>query len=275
MKKSSQRRGDSYDSGFLDSLPWRREREIFNEPPPGYERGDINTMQNAGFYGSEKLKTSQRGGLTRANTGASQRSFLPQNMAPGSVVMIPMEEYAALSHNQNQSPIAGTDTTMASRIPDHTRQISEQSTPSSSEASTRSRMLDPFFNQSELARQPSDAYNPGQRQVYRASELSSLSSGFGDGDIIIPDLPKPPQASMQMRESSNLGRFSWVSRGGPGDRETIYTTTSEDRPARYRGVNSWVNQQAGRIKRAAIGDRDEEEIPAVPGIPKQAQTNPT
>jgi hypothetical protein len=147
----------------------------------------------------------------------------------------------------------------------------------------RSRMPDAFYNQSELARQPSDAYDPARRQVNRASELSSISSGFGDGDIIISSdsylMPKmPPTASTNMRQSTNMvGRFSWMSRsggggGGPGSnsgRDTIYTQASEDSPPRFRTVTSWVNQQAGRIKRAQQKNGDEEDAPAVPQIPGQ------
>lgn len=67
-----------------------------------------------------------------------------------------------------------------------------------------------------------------------SSDISSLSSGFGDGDIIIPatgtysTLAPPPRVRQ---------------------RETMYTEASEDAPPRFRTVNSWVRQQAGRVKR--------------------------
>jgi hypothetical protein len=136
-------------------------------------------------------------------------------------------------------------------------------------------MADPYFNQSELARQPSDAYDPARRQVNRASELSSLSSGFGDGDIIVPEalLIRPPQpAAPPMRQSTNfVGRFSWMGRqarrsrgvGGDRDRDTVYTQASDDSPPRFRSVTSWVNQQTGRIRRAQQRDAD---VPPVPGM---------
>lgn len=131
------------------------------------------------------------------------------------------------------------------------------------------RPVDSYPGQPELARQPSDAYDSVQRNMYRASELSSLSSGFGDGDIIVPDsLSKPPEATAQPlpRQSSYLGRFSWMSRRASA-RDTIFTNTSEDRPARFRTVSSWVNQQAGRVRRAEERRQAEGEIPAVPDMP--------
>lgn len=254
LKKS--RRGQNFDggnSGFVNKLPWRRNQNngtwdngsmyMANDmPPPLYEKGSRNSMEGAGFYGQEKsYQQQQLGGLTRSNTNSSQRSGLPR-LAPGSVVMIPAEQYMAMS--QGQSPV-GSDAS----------------------STLRSRMPDPFFNQSELSRQPSDAYDPARRQVNRASELSSLSSGFGDGDIIIPEeyLNKPQPAATQLRQSNNfITRFSWMSRRDAGDRETVYTTT-EERPAKYRSVGSWVNQQTGRLKRS---DDRQQQVPPVPNIPQ-------
>ncbi|KAG8165955.1 hypothetical protein KVR01_004507 [Diaporthe batatas] len=140
----------------------------------------------------------------------------------------------------------------------------------------RSRMQDPFFNQSELARQPSDAYDPNRRQVYRASELSSLSSGFGDEDIIVPPpaATRPPGAPgtsrLSYQQTPGVSRKNSVanaSEAGNSNRDTVYTTTSEDMPPRFRTVNSWVNQQTGRVRRAE--QRANEEIPPVPSMPPE------
>jgi len=147
--------------------------------------------------------------------------------------------------------------------------------------------IPPYYNQSELARQPSDAYDPTRRQVNRISELSSLSSGFGDGDIIMPGtfaqdgrgnlLPRPPPAATQpLRSSQNfVGRIA-PSSAASSPRDTVYTEHSEDSPPRFRTVNSWVNQQAGRIRRAQHrvtgkkeydgGGSEEGDIPPVPGL---------
>lgn len=137
----------------------------------------------------------------------------------------------------------------------------------------RSRMPDPYYNQSELARQASTAFDPAKRAVYRASELSSISSGFGDGDFIVP----PPAAAQQgarpfsyaktsRSRSNSVANRSEV--GSAGQRDTVYTTTSEDMPARYRSVNSWVNQQTGRVQRQQERAADED-VPPVPSLPPE------
>lgn len=142
-------------------------------------------------------------------------------------------------------------------------------------ATDRSLMADSFYNQSEPARQSPNAYDPSRRHVYRASEMSSLSSGFGDGDIIIP-----PPAAVQS-DPPGVSRFSYqqipsVSRkdsianeseAGSNNRDTIYTASSEDMPMRYRSVNSWVNQQTGRVQRAA--QEADEDVPPVPVMPPE------
>ncbi|KAK8058867.1 hypothetical protein PG994_009315 [Apiospora phragmitis] len=237
-----------------DSGPefWRKFR---GRKSPDNERGDMNSMANAGYYGDEKTMLPISGSLARSNTVHSQQTMMQRPMAPGSVVMIPAEEYATLTKNQALA-------------------LSEYN------STLRSRMPDAYFNQSELARQPSDAYDPTQRQAYRASDLSSLSSGFGDGDIIPesalkppPPPPPPPPATLQPPPPA-ASRFSWMSRRA-GDRETVYTATSEDRPARYRSVNSWVNQQIGRIKRADERKQNDDEAPPVPGAPNQSSNSQT
>ncbi|KUI65014.1 hypothetical protein VM1G_00163 [Cytospora mali] len=137
----------------------------------------------------------------------------------------------------------------------------------------RSPMAGPSANnQSEVARQPNGAYDPYRRHVYRASELSSLSSGFGDGDIIIP----PPAALngvpgfsyQQVPSASRKDSLAAASEAGSSsNRDTVYTATSEDMPMRYRTVYSWVNQQTGRVHRAA--QRSDEDVPPVPMMPPE------
>ncbi|RYP31145.1 hypothetical protein DL767_005898 [Monosporascus sp. MG133] len=131
-------------------------------------------------------------------------------------------------------------------------------------------------NQPVADSQPSATDNAMKRQTYRDSEISSLSSGFGDGDIVIPQsltAPPPPVAARQEapqpppRTPNHLGRFSWMSRSSSGKRETVYTQTSEDRPARFRSINSWVNQQAGRVRRADSRAKERGEVPVMPAIP--------
>ncbi|ESZ98345.1 hypothetical protein SBOR_1223 [Sclerotinia borealis F-4128] len=111
--------------------------------------------------------------------------------------------------------------------------------------------------QSGLSGQSSNAYNPSQREVNHISYLSSISSGFGDSLVMLDD-SAPPQ--------NPVSRFSWTtaSQGAPQNRDTIYTTTSEETSPRFRTVNSWVAQQTGRVERKQQSDM---EIPAMPEIP--------
>lgn len=133
-----------------------------------------------------------------------------------------------------------------------------------------------YFNQSELARTASAAYDPATRAVYRASELSSISSGFGDGDIIVPPMAtlqgQDPRPYSFAKSSGSRSRANSIANrsdaGSNGQRDTIYTTTSEDMPVRYRSVNSWVNQQTGRVERQQRRD-NEEDIPPVPMLPPE------
>ncbi|KAL8349730.1 hypothetical protein RB601_001634 [Gaeumannomyces tritici] len=132
-------------------------------------------------------------------------------------------------------------------------------TPSSDVGGTWRSRMGPAngYNQSSLARQPSNAYDPAKRQVGRASALSSLSSGFGDGDIVVPQLPRQPLAGpahggravggneSEAQQYLTEARVSWASR-----RDTVYTESSDDAQPRYRTVTSWVRQQSGRVRRA-------------------------
>ncbi|PQE15594.1 hypothetical protein CJF30_00005997 [Rutstroemia sp. NJR-2017a BBW] len=109
---------------------------------------------------------------------------------------------------------------------------------------------------SQQSGQSSNAYDPTQMEVNRVSYLSSISSGFGD-QLIMPEggpLPEIP-----------VSRFSWTTASQTQhNRDTIYTTTSEETAPRFRTVNSWVAQQTGRVERKQLTDQ---EIPIMPEIP--------
>lgn len=117
----------------------------------------------------------------------------------------------------------------------------------------------------------------------RMSDVSSLSSGFGDGDFIIPeqttlqppqpvaiaasDYPIPPNGN----GNSSTNRFSGISsihRGGSQRRDTLYTESNEDTPARFRSLNSWVAQQSGRVRRGRErrGDDEAEYLASLPQL---------
>ncbi|KAH7037915.1 uncharacterized protein B0I36DRAFT_359546 [Microdochium trichocladiopsis] len=135
------------------------------------------------------------------------------------------------------------------------------------------RAIDQYYNELFASQPPASARDPAQRQ-YRMSDVSSLSSGFGDGDFIVTQpLPAPPRAATSQpsapsqRGSAAYSRPpSWTSQP-ESRRETVYTTTSEDRPARFRTLSSWVNQQSGRVKRADSRAQERGEIPVMPAIP--------
>ncbi|KAI1359839.1 hypothetical protein F5Y08DRAFT_64156 [Xylaria arbuscula] len=226
-------------------IPWRekpktnpsafRGLDDSNESLPAYDAGNRNSMENYGYYEQRKLYPL-----------GSENAVYP---SPAT-----FQNETALRQNPGGQPLPTTN--YVNSYP----QLNDQMIDSNDVDSTiRSRMPDPYYNQSEFARQPSDAYNPAQRQVYRASELSSLSSGFGDGDIIIP----PPNIMLSKTQTAtrgaagadgdadNIRPFSWMSRTGPvqQQRDTMYTTAS-DRRSRFRSVNSWVDQQKRRLKRA-------------------------
>ncbi|KAM3088157.1 hypothetical protein ACMFMG_002215 [Clarireedia jacksonii] len=109
---------------------------------------------------------------------------------------------------------------------------------------------------SQQSGQSSNAYDPTQREVNRVSYLSSISSGFGD-QLIMPEGGPLPQIP--------VSRFSWTTASQTqNNRDTIYTTTSEETAPRFRTVNSWVAQQTGRVERR---QQTNQEIPAMPEIP--------
>lgn len=285
MKKSKKRNGGNGGRRFtpggkiLNKIPWiaRRRRETWQSfgntesidlrgPPPGYrEKTQSATPQARDYYATAPEKAQSQTQLSQAQP---PMNFLPE-IAPGQTTLT-----RSLTANTGYSHQAGES---FSSINAAQFMGTMQTDPN---LTIRSRMPDAFYNQSELARQPSDAYDPARRQVNRASELSSLSSGFGDGDIIIPETYiQPPQpASHALRQSNNyVGRFSWMSRkstafGNGTNRDTVYTQSSEDSPPRFRTVNSWVNQQTGRVRRAE--QRANEEIPPVPGVPIPGVHNP-
>ncbi|KAI0023240.1 hypothetical protein F4780DRAFT_777020 [Xylariomycetidae sp. FL0641] len=246
--KRSNGGGGRSGSGLSDKIPWRRgegEGENWDDrtttargPPPTYEQGNVNDMEAAGYYGADKAYPPGPGSVARSAVSQQQR--------------------------QGGEGMTGAIAAQYMNGGDGTMQSSD------SNLTTRSRMPDAFYNQSEMARQPSNAYDPDQRQVYRASELSSISSGFGDGDIVMPPPATEPSTNSRQQgprePSSYLGRFSFMSKRDER-RETMYTATSEDRPARFRTVTSWVNQQTGRVMRAGSRAEERGEVPVMPAVP--------
>lgn len=114
----------------------------------------------------------------------------------------------------------------------------------------------------------SDVYNPGQREANHLSYLSSLSSGFGDAQIIIPE-PGPTSSQIDPASQQNSlqsRKFSWATSifqtRRADDRDTVYTTASVESAPRFRTINSWVAQQTGRL------ERQQRKIGSVPNMPE-------
>ncbi|KAG0648744.1 hypothetical protein D0Z07_4839 [Hyphodiscus hymeniophilus] len=123
------------------------------------------------------------------------------------------------------------------------------------------------------SRRNSESNEPTQREIKYMSYLSSLSSGFGD-QIIIPEpvSTKPTNIRASRQSYRQSRKFSWAgsAEGLHGDRDTVYTTTSTDStPPRFQTINSWVAQQTGRVERQQQAN---DEVPAMPGIPRPLQT---
>lgn len=124
------------------------------------------------------------------------------------------------------------------------------------------------------------APNSQPQLQHRASNLTSLSSGFGDGDIIIPSAYHPPRSGASTPQPPPSTVTASSAGNALSNRDTIYTATSDDQPARFRTVSSWVNQQKGRIHRAQQRVKDgnwvageREGVPPVPGVPAGAGVN--
>lgn len=233
---------DSND-GFGTNSP----AHMANEPPPMYEKSVASILEAQGYYSHAPVASRQSGGLVYTGTLGPQQETLQQT---------PNNE---ATYVYGQPP--GIET-----LPPATMNL----------ARGQQHMSDPN-NQPAANSQLSATDDVMKRQTYRDSEISSLSSGFGDGDIVIPQsltAPPPPVAARQEvpqpppRTPNHLGRFSWMSRSSSsGRRETVYTQTSEDRPARFRSINSWVNQQAGRVRRANSRAKERGEVPVMPAVP--------
>ncbi|RYP03856.1 hypothetical protein DL764_004835 [Monosporascus ibericus] len=233
---------DSSESSGTTSLT-----HIGNESPPIYEKSVASMLEAQGYYAHSPVDSGQSGGHVYTSTLGSQRGTLQQ------------------PPNNEATYVYG-----------HPPGIETPPNPGMNLATSQQHMSEPN-NRPGADSQLSPMDGAMKRQTYRDSEISSLSSGFGDGDIVIQQsltAPPPPVAARQEppqpppRTPNYLGHFSWMSRSSSsGKRETVYTQTSEDRPARFRSINSWVNQQAGRVRRADSRAKERGEVPVMPAVP--------
>ena len=119
-------------------------------------------------------------------------------------------------------------------------------------------------------------FHPTLRSNYqvphnRMSDMSSLSSGFGDGDIIIPPTNVNTTITATLLAApAPVAQRSSVSAASQR-RDTVYTEASEDPQPRFRTVNSWVHQQTGRVKRAKQREMVASDAPPVPNMPPEPE----
>ncbi|KAI1180356.1 hypothetical protein F4777DRAFT_574117 [Nemania sp. FL0916] len=245
--KNSNRPGRKKGNDWISQvLPWRRtppasdvaasngSREP-NDPLPTYEAANNNPMEAVAYYDQEKVYL--------------QTSIDTANLFPATL--------------QAQRAIWQASESQTSPPPNLSYQYQQSNNPMLVYAP------EAYYNQYLTDRQPSNPYNPAQRPVHRASEISSLSSGFGDGELIVIPLNKPPAAQVATTETGNRP-YSWQSRIGAEQRRDTTTTTTSDRPARFRSMNSWVDQQMKiRMQRANSRAKAGGEIPVNPAMSNQ------
>ncbi|KAI9649414.1 hypothetical protein NHQ30_001990 [Ciborinia camelliae] len=213
---------------------WRRNRD--DPGPPIYVSGKMSQneypkdekfteREMAGFYNPDNKVPLERPGSATVNLRELRKDLQRQNSTRNSPVADPGQSYGPQSN-------AGFYYSQSESLRSQQSALSGQSG------------------------QSSNAYDHSQRDFHRISYLSSISSGFGDS------LAMPNDSAPQIPVS----RFSWTtaSQGAPQNRDTIYTTTSEETAPRFRTVNSWVAQQTGRVERKKQSDL---EIPAMPELP--------
>ncbi|KAF4454725.1 hypothetical protein F53441_2803 [Fusarium austroafricanum] len=112
------------------------------------------------------------------------------------------------------------------------------------------------------------AYDVARRQT-GVSELSSISSGFGDCDIVVTPTTQTVQSVPSRPEPSR--QPTWKSTNSIGRRDTVSTVASVDVRPRFRSVNSWVKQQNGQLRRAQRQQENSDAPPVPPLAPPPEQ----
>lgn len=191
-------------------------------------------------------------------SASSPRGSLDKKVNPHSAAWLSRRFEAPSFARTHDKAVVGTasglkiDTTVSQRevesdevSPTSTMLGGETAVYASKEGSNRSSGV----NNTTTSTGPPPYSSPAQRQTV-VSDMSSLSSGFGDGDIIM----LPPATASSPAHRSTLST---------SNRETVYTEASEDSPPRFRTVNSWVRQQSGQVRR----EQRDESTPPVPVLP--------
>lgn len=266
---------------FLAKLPgfgswYDRKHSRQNDPPPSYEKSSGLSslyMEDGSFAPDFKPAVDQMGAASWRKSQVSLLKPSPMAVQPAAVSLARSNTVNA----QNGTFSTESNGTLTTIIADYTG----GSEPGATDAGVV------YYGQGQPASQQyTHSYRNSRRHLSRGSELSSISSGFGDGDIVVPGmtpLQPPPAASHPLRSMQTaVGRYSWASKNSSkngnsninryspkysSNRETVYTEASEDSPPRFRTVHSWVNQQTGRVRRAQARVDPDGDVPPVPGLP--------
>lgn len=261
---------------------WRKEETNYmSEPPPQYS-GDYSSEKNIpiqqqveAFYTPMAvppmaIPASAANALARTDSGRRDmvREALLDN--PASFATSPAIQPVALSATENFYGIAAKSTPLSRQPGTQFSQSTLVSQPNTNYNNTGTQNT--FLTMNTMrSMQTQDVYDPDQREPNHLSYLSSLSSGFGDGLINSEStVAGGGRQSYQQSKAPGAGRFSWMTsnRGSRAptnrDRDTVYTTASIESAPRFRTVNSWVAQQAGRVER-------QQEVPAMPSLPLPLQ----
>lgn len=155
--------------------------------------------------------------------------------------------------------------------------ITRESMHNTQEESKQSRHV-PNQSISSIEAQFNNTLRSGAQPPYnRLSDISSLSSGFGDGILIVTPSDNiatvntvSAAATMAVQEPEPTAKRSSTAISEMSRRrDTVYTEASEDSPPRFRTINSWVRQQTGRVKRAKRREVEEtpQDAPPMPQLP--------
>lgn len=97
---------------------------------------------------------------------------------------------------------------------------------------------------------------------------STLNSNAATMNTLQPYRKSFMQRASRAFAEPLTSRFSWTTAnqsdtsGSSGQRDTMYTTTSEDSAPRFRTIHSWVNQQSSRVEKGKNAH-----VPSMPPLP--------
>lgn len=243
-----------------------------SDPPPRYPDEDISTTGSYRLPRGEKLSAQQQHCDRFSSPLIISKVDIPQTVTTPLLADSQHQDIVRQALIENPAPL-GTSQPLAA-----SHQITQSTTQISHTISSKHDPNNTYSTDNtatiHFSQNVSNSYNPADTGVNRLSDLSSLSSGFGDAQIIIPEsTPSRPAAPTSQENNRQTRKFSWVTSifqaRGSGDRDTIYTTSSEEPAPRFRTINSWVAQQTRHIERRRQSDR---EVPTMPEPPFRVQS---